>query len=286
MRSTSLSCDLEHPGTQNVHLVSTPDGLSLRVRTWGDPEREVVLIVNAFGMPLELVTPLAETLSQEFRVLSWECRGLPGPVPGGSAGFGTSAHVDDLECVLDHFSIPAARWVVGWCTGARIGLHFADKFGGRVGCLALISGAYSFSDLTPAPFQKQMDQLLAGVLKRPDLAELLCESQTLWGTRSTSTEEKGPALASYPFASGENLIRYARLCSQSDASDLALTVPHETLIVTGEDDPICPAESSQRLASTLPRARYVSLENAGHYLPYTHHNQLAAEMRAQNQRQG
>jgi len=275
---------LDRAGTPNIHSVPTPDGLSLRVRTWGDSERDVVLIVNAFGMPFELVEPLAENLAQEFRVLSWESRGLPGPVPEGRDGLVTSAHVSDLECVLDHFAVASARWVVGWCTGARIGLHFADKFRERVRYLALVSGAFGFSDLRPAPFQKQMAQVLAGVLEQPALAELLCESQALWGSREVSMGEGGPALASYPFASGDNLMRYARLCLQNDASDMALNVPHETLIVAGDDDPICSAESSKRLASMLPRARYVSLAKAGHYLPYTHHSQLAAEINVLNQR--
>ncbi|HMB73336.1 MAG TPA: alpha/beta hydrolase [Gammaproteobacteria bacterium] len=41
-------------------------------------------------------------------------------------------------------------------------------------------------------------------------------------------------------------------------------IPHETLIVSGDDDPLVPVANAHQLAALIPRARLEIVENAGH----------------------
>jgi pimeloyl-ACP methyl ester carboxylesterase len=41
-------------------------------------------------------------------------------------------------------------------------------------------------------------------------------------------------------------------------------IPHETLIVVGDDDPLVPVANAYQLGSLIPRSRVEIAENAGH----------------------
>ena len=43
-------------------------------------------------------------------------------------------------------------------------------------------------------------------------------------------------------------------------------IPHETLVINGDDDPLVPVENAQILADRIPRARLKIVKRAGHLL--------------------
>jgi pimeloyl-ACP methyl ester carboxylesterase len=43
-------------------------------------------------------------------------------------------------------------------------------------------------------------------------------------------------------------------------------IPHETLVVSGDDDPLIPVENARLLATQIPNARLEIVEDAGHLL--------------------
>ena len=57
-------------------------------------------------------------------------------------------------------------------------------------------------------------------------------------------------------------------------------IPHETLVIAGDDDPLVPVENAQILADRIPRARLKIVKRAGHLLLWDDARNVAARIRS------
>ena len=57
-------------------------------------------------------------------------------------------------------------------------------------------------------------------------------------------------------------------------------IPHETLVITGDDDPLVPVENARILADRIPRARLKIVKRAGHLLLWDDAPNVAARVRS------
>ena len=57
-------------------------------------------------------------------------------------------------------------------------------------------------------------------------------------------------------------------------------IPHETLVITGDDDPLVPVENARILADRIPRARLKIVKRAGHLLLWDDAPNVAARIRS------
>jgi pimeloyl-ACP methyl ester carboxylesterase len=55
-------------------------------------------------------------------------------------------------------------------------------------------------------------------------------------------------------------------------------VPHETLVISGDDDPLVPVENARMLASRIPQARLEIVERAGHLFVWDEAEQISARI--------
>jgi pimeloyl-ACP methyl ester carboxylesterase len=57
-------------------------------------------------------------------------------------------------------------------------------------------------------------------------------------------------------------------------------IPHETLVISGDDDPLIPVENPQLLADCIPRAKLEIVERAGHLFLWDDPEHLAERIGA------
>jgi pimeloyl-ACP methyl ester carboxylesterase len=57
-------------------------------------------------------------------------------------------------------------------------------------------------------------------------------------------------------------------------------IPHETLVITGDDDPLVPVKNARILADRIPRARLEIVKRAGHLLLWDDTPNVAARIRS------
>lgn len=277
--------------------VHSADGTPLcTYQTSAQPTRPTVVLVNAYGMPVDLMIPLAQTLSAQFHVLTWESRGVPNvasPFDPGAVSVGD--HAADLAAMLQAHQIPRAH-VVGWCTGAQVALRFASERPQQVQGLVLLNGCYTLPASVPvSPYRELVRELMREVAAQPEFAQayyaLIYGKQGMRqaGTRAGSdtvsnvlnyTDPDLLHLTSAPFQSPEALYRYAVMVTRFNEEPLhAWTrgVSGSTLVVTGSQDTIAHPQESRSLAEMIPGARCLELPQGNHFSLY-HDAALRAEL--------
>src|SRR6516165_3747697 len=126
-------CWLTQPGSQYRPISGRAGCIHLRhysaaYREWGDGPPIVLIPGLAGGM--DLLAPLAQKLSADFRVIAYQLRGEDDPFVLRRR-FGIRNLVDDLEEFLDQHGLEAPT-MLGVSFGGIVALEFAIRFPGRL----------------------------------------------------------------------------------------------------------------------------------------------------------
>ncbi len=207
---------------------------------------------------------LLPVLEPRFRVLLFDQRGIGGSSkPDAAMTIGLLA--DDTAALMEAVGVPRAH-VFGVSMGGMIAQELALRHADRVDRLVIGCS-------TP------------GGPHRLDFSDE--SAQAAYSTGSLSAEERARALAETIFTAGyldthpevlEGLTRSRaehpleprafahrlRAAEAHDTYDRLGKIEAPTLVITGEDDAIIPADHSRVLAREIPGAELVILEPAGH----------------------
>lgn len=223
---------------------------------------EVVIFLHGIGGNRRNWRDQLPTFGASFKAVAWDARGYgdsddyEGPLNFGS-------YADDVVRVLDHFGAPRGH-IVGLSMGGRIAMDFAARHADRLKTLVLCDthkGFAGFSEEKKTAFiASRKEPLLAG--KEPkDIAEPV--ARTLIGPNAS--EEAFKALVdSMSRLHKDSYIKSIEASVRMDVrSDLgAIKVP--TLVVVGSADRLTTVEMAQEIASDIPGAELVVIEDAGH----------------------
>jgi len=244
-----------------------PDGARIPVYTAGDPAAPAVLIASACGMPAELCRSWLELLGGEYRVATWETRGLFADEPDFDAlAWDTEAQAEDVFAVMDHLGIHTAH-LLGFCGGSVIALAAARRSPERIHSLSLWHGAYELGPDSPKlDHHRNIQALMAMAAEDRDTAAAV--HAVFLGTMLGGTPPDLAHLVLYPFATAELFYRYCRLngaITDIDVNPLLVGVDHPTLVVTSEDDSTANPLGSAEVARRLPNAT-LSVEPTGDHI--------------------
>ncbi len=273
-----------YAGVLERAVIEGYDGSHLCTFAGGEPGKPAVLLVNAYGMPVDFMVPLAKRLAERYRVLSWESRAVPNVVgPFDPAHVDLAAHVRDLETVLDKEGVELAH-VVGWCTGAQVSLRFAAENPERVRSLALLNGSYRLPDTVPLTEFRSLTRKLARTISRERRFAQVYFDATYGKARDTRSQESATVstilnftdpelihLTSMPFRSVEALYRYAHCIARFwDEPDhaWAASVAAPTLVVAGARDQIAHPTESKEIERRMPNAQINMMREGDHFSIY------------------
>ena len=250
------------------------NGLQVHYKMAGQGEPAVVLL-HGFGASIYSWRKVMLPLSEVATVIAFDrpAFGLTSrPLPGdwnGANPYAPEAQADLTAALMDELDVERAV-LVGHSAGGTIAVLTALRYPERVQALVLVDAAIYGQTGTPAWFRPL---LLLPQTRR--LGPLLVRSITRWGEAAIQAAWSDPDKITLEIISG-----YKKPL-QADNWDRALweltlashplgletridEIGVPTLVITGEDDRIVPAESSVRLAGQLSDAELVVMRDCGH----------------------
>jgi pimeloyl-ACP methyl ester carboxylesterase len=242
-----------------IHKFISWQGQRVHVSVTG--EGEPLLLMAGLGASTEMWAPFLKHFP-ESRIIRFDAPGTgrsttpPFPIPVAALS-GLAA------AVLDTFDVICAD-VVGFSYGGAVAQQFAFEHPQRVSRLVLAAttcGVYgvpgSFNALaglltplryySPTYFERTAGETFGGVTGRDPAVR----------RRMMEIRRQNPPT---PYGYAMQLLGAIGW----DSWALLPYIPHETLVLNGDDDPLIPIANARLLASRLPRARIEIVPDAGH----------------------
>lgn len=217
---------------------------------------EPLLLVNGLGCDADTWAPFVRQFAGR-RIIRFDA---PGTGRSSTPLYPVSvAALGDLAAaVLDHCDIAAAD-VVGFSYGGAVAQQLAFDRPDRVRRLVL---AATTCGLGSVPGSLQAIAVLANTLRfySPTYFERMAPA--LFGGVTGRDAGAARQAAAPPSTYGYAM----QLLGATGWTSLPFLdrIPHETLVISGDDDPLVPVENAEFLAQRIPRARLEIVERAGH----------------------
>jgi len=255
-----------------AQTMSARDGVPLTVLSAGQPSQPTVLLVNALGVSYLFLARLARVLASDYRVVTWESRGLPDDraVPD-DADFSLTQHAKDAADILAWMGQGRLAAVVSFCSGVNVAVHALS--GGVLAAdrLCIISPSIELAAaLERTDYQQTMLPLWRKVatsgLRMAGLVRVLLEQPL--PTDSDGTARELQVLNALPFRSAESTYRYARMqtaCLELDGATVLPRLGLPVLVLHGEQDDLIHTATPQAVAAAIPGAVFRSVAGAGHF---------------------
>jgi len=262
----------------------TSDGTTIAYEVVGSGKK-TLLLANGLGGRLYSLEPIVEEFWREYRIITWDYRGLfESDNPQSIRRLQVVHHVEDAREILDAEHVDRAV-LFGWSMGVQIALDFAASYPTRVAGLILMNGTYgrvfssSFQPFFPIPgLPKWLHGVSELLQARPEIADALAvlARVTEWPTvalmfitAGPKTLELRPVLRRYfKDCLGPSFRSYMRLFQELDAHSAYHLLPEITapaLIISGRLDFLTPAYQSDEMARRMPNAERLSITRASHF---------------------
>lgn len=241
-------------------------GVPLNVVEIGDPKRPAVLLIHGYRQSyLSWYRQFASTLAGRCRLVAFDLRGHgnSGQPWQPEAYDNAQVWADDVARVIAATQL-AKPLLVGWSFGANVALDHL-RVHGQQGVAGLVIVASGASMATP-PRTPAFEAIVQTVVS-PDI-ELNLATRLGGAERVYSSQVVGPEMMAKlsavsmrpgPFVDRGGF-RRAGATNQDIAAQLTLPVT----LVFGARDPIVPAPVAELLKRSIPKARIVEFETAGH----------------------
>ena len=261
------------------HSVVSFDGTSLAYHLVG--QGLPVLLCNGLGGSWMAWSHQIDYLSDRYRFLSWDYRGLyrSGP-PAALDGLSVEHHAQDALAVLDAAGIERTA-VFGWSMGVQVGLELFRRAPDRVAAFMLMNG------VPGNPWETVLDTRLStrlvpkairGAGSVPGLVEQL--TRRLASMPETIQWIKRLGLASQTLDEGtfhqlaESFseldmgiyLRILEMLGAHDATDVLAEVDVPTLVIAGARDRLTPRSAAARMARQIRGSELMVVPGGTHYL--------------------
>lgn len=239
------------------------------------PETSIVYETIGSGLPLVLIPGFASgawswswqaaDLSQDFRVITFDPRGMERSPLSNGATVSIELIADDIALLLTELGVDSAH-ILGISFGGFVAQDFALRYPEKLGKLVLASTGFGGPNhVLPAP-----DVLAAFAmtteLNSPDRIRKYLATAFLKDFQDTNPADVGKycmlreqspvSEAVYRQQFGSAMV----FNSENDVSRITA----ETLVITGDSDKIVPPQNSVNLAGKIPNSRLEVIKNAGH----------------------
>ncbi len=267
------------------------DGTELCYYTGGSGP--AVVLANGLGGPLGSYRHVLAELGADYKILSWDYRGLYGSGrPPQRDALSMDHHIRDMEVIMAEEGVDEAI-VVGWSMGVQVGFEFYRRHPDQVAALVMLCG------VAGAPFKTVPGGPAAGSLISPLMQLGKRNSRALQVLSRRVGNWKGlvPLLQKAGFVAGsldmdvfrqivqdfaamdmEIYCETLRQLGRHDARDVPKSVEVPTLLIAGERDLLTPLQVSERIHSEIDDCRLVVVKGGTHYTPVEFPDQVRSEL--------
>ena len=250
----------------------------LAVTEWGDPAGRPMVLQHGLGSSTETWNEFAETLSDEYRVISWDLRGHGASEKPGS-GYLTPHYAADLQNAIDALELDRP-YVVGHSLGALVAMTWEITYPGEASGMVLEDpptrtspeiqeAVHGWTQLNQMP----VDQVAAYYQgEHPEWTPEQClrAAVTITSVHPAVYREIG-----------EESVRSAQDTEQTRLRAMA-TISVPLLVVHGEESEgsMTYPEDLALFVSLAPNARLAPVEGVGHSVHRDSPEMFAEEVRA------
>ncbi len=251
--------------TGRRHRISTPDGVEIEVREWGNPDGPALLMIPGVAQSyLSFAKQYGAPELQGFRLVSFDPRGHGlSDKPSGLEFYAGSRWSDEVHAVIEGLGLDRPV-VLGWSLGGRILRQYLADYGDTA------LGGVAFISCRPVELPEVVGPGNA-ILPTVDLTDTgsriaVCLQflRNCFGT-PPSPDELAFMLGFNmlcPFEIRQQIGQWLTPVEVSEAALRAVKVP--ALVVHGRKDILVLAGAGEHTASLIPHARTSWYENGGH----------------------
>jgi 3-oxoadipate enol-lactonase len=273
--------------THEERRVVAADGTGIAYEVLGDrsPNAKTLVLANGLGGRLYAWMPVIEAFWSDYRIITWDYRGLfASESPKSKRKLSVANHVDDIMAILAAENVERAVFC-GWSMGVQVSLDVAASFPEKVAGLVLLNGTHGhvlatgFQPFVSVPFlPKRLHALLDWLQDHEEVAQKLARISRfaelpMWlGMRLTAgsrASELTPLLNRYlDDVLGPSFTNYLRLFQELDAHSTYHLLRHieaPALIIAGMLDVLTPPYQSAEMARRMPNAEYIRLWRSSHF---------------------
>lgn len=254
--------------SMKVETVASRDGVPLKYAHCGLSNRPCIALIMPFGLKVELAAAFFKFYQPRYDVVTWESR----LILDSSArevrpeDFAIINHVYDLVSVLRACRVSRA-FLVGYCSGAGIGLAAANRFPQMFSSLTLVHGEYTLlaDEACTTQFAADIDSLLSIAAKSDADARQIFEKVN---SERPLANKNLPEGIDTPFTQLPYLRRHALnylAYKSTDFKKLARSVAHRSLLLTGNRDAQANVESTRKIHGLMKNADIHVDPDADHY---------------------
>jgi pimeloyl-ACP methyl ester carboxylesterase len=237
-----------------------------RISYWALGKGPAIVLLHPFPANHEFWMPVAEVLSQRYRVILPDLRGHGGSEPGvGSALM--SKHVEDVVRICEQEAVKRAVFM-GCSIGGYILFEFWRRERARVVALGLCDTRASAD--TP---QGKADRLKsADEVQQKGPAEFL--EQQAHKLVGKTTQQSRPDLFDAAHAmmkkmSVAGIVNVQRgMAERPDSIPTLKTIDAPTFILVGEEDIVTPPADSELMQREIAGSQLARIAKAGHYAAF------------------
>lgn len=244
--------------------VTTPDGLTLSARVYGNPSHPAILMVHGLGQSrLSWDRQIARALVQNFRVVTFDLRGHgDSSKPTEVAAYADNARwADDVNAVIKAAGLKRPT-IVGWSLGGMIIGSYLAKYGnGDVGGVVLVD-AMTKMDMTllsekSLEYVQQMasDDVAARAAAIPRFLALCFAAQP-------PKDDFERMLAYDGMVPG--VVNAGALGLSDKGFDQAFQSLPRVLVIHGRNDGLIKLAMAERMPALNPQAKLSVFENSAH----------------------
>ena len=279
------------------------EGAPLRVWCLGEGP-QTVLLLNAFGLSLDVWCELAMALSPHCRVLALEARD-----DAAVAAEALSSTYYDSEDSWPRF-LQSVRQLLAtqqtgplhllsWCGGAKFALDLARALPQEVASLCLVAPSYAGVDCGAggdSSFETSLNTMCRLVQRTPAAADSMARSMLALLQRGDGAADDPQRLWSLPdahtshwlhepYVSAERMRQYSRQLVHFRAHAMSLPPAVEPLaqpclLLMGDSDTATCAERARAMGALTSQTLQLGLRAAGHYLIHQDAGLIAQLQRA------
>ncbi len=257
------------PLRQKVQFCMTPDGVRIAYATLG----EGALLVKAanwlnhleYDWESALWRSRLEQVAAGRRLVRYDARGC-GLSDWDVADISFDGFVRDLETVVDALELKRfALW--GLSQGCPVSIAYAVRRPERVSHLILLGGYVQGRNRRNDPAELEKAAALRSLIRHgwgDEHSPLLRALSTTIMPGATTEQVRALAEMQRRSATADNAMRTREACDDIDIVPLLPQVGVPTLVLHSRHDAVAPFEQGLLMASSIPGARFVSLDSENH----------------------
>lgn len=227
----------------------------------------VVVLLHGFPLDRSMWSHQQASVGAIYRVIAPDLRGH-GTTAAPDGVYPVDALADDVIETLDALQLTGPVVLGGLSLGGYVALSIADRYPGRLKALMLLNTRASADTPEAAQLRREAaDEVERTHDVEPVVARMLPRLFAAGFVRDhpdVVARFHGRMSRMVPRAVAGTL---RGMADRPDRTEVLGRIQVPTLVVSGSEDQVIPAEETERMVAALPRATHVVVPGAGHLAP-------------------